>query len=337
MPIVSPNIEAPDPNCARKILYWITNAMVIVDFLAIIPYFITLILADSGTKVNLSFLRVLRLLRVFRVLKLAKYSSGLRTFVQVLIRSRDALTVMIFFIALASVLFGSMVYFAENGTWTVDVDHPDGAYMRVALDQSSYEVTPYQSIAGSFWWVIVTVTTVGYGDFYPTSPGGKTVGVLTMLSGVLTLALPITVIASNYANETAAQQAAANLESIQAEQIKRREQLFAKKKAALRPKTPKGKRTFARRNPDTLRMLNSLAEANHLNPWPVLGLLEQEVRAVHAARVAYIDEPLAEREAALDKFLILALTLLRSHNPPVNHDKISQIRKALAEFYAGFQ
>ena len=63
------------------------------------------------------------------------------------------------------------------------------------------QVSPFRSIPFSFWWVLVTTTTTGYGDFFPTTVMGKTVGVCAMITGILMLALPITVIGANFAHE----------------------------------------------------------------------------------------------------------------------------------------
>ena len=87
------------------------------------------------------------------------------------------------------------------GEWKLTDDYPDGVYMRVDSTGLDLEPSPFTSIPACFWWVIVTQTTVGYGDTYPTTAYGKIVGCITMLSGVLVLALPITIIGANFANE----------------------------------------------------------------------------------------------------------------------------------------
>lgn len=60
------------------------------------------------------------------------------------------------------------------------------------------EISPFQSIPGSIWWVIVTLTTVGYGDVFPVTYYGQMVGLATQLLGVITLALPLSIIGSNF-------------------------------------------------------------------------------------------------------------------------------------------
>ena len=68
-------------------------------------------------------------------------------------------------------------------------------------DQVEQFPSPFQSIPQSFWWCIVTLTTVGYGDMYPYSVEGKIVGVLTMLVGLIMLALPPSIIGTNFIEE----------------------------------------------------------------------------------------------------------------------------------------
>ena len=61
--------------------------------------------------------------------------------------------------------------------------------------------SPFQSIPEAFWWCVVTLTTVGYGDDYPVTYIGQVFGVLTQLVGVVTLALPLSIIGSNFIDE----------------------------------------------------------------------------------------------------------------------------------------
>merc|ERR1711988_332451 len=65
----------------------------------------------------------------------------------------------------------------------------------VAAEQQLY---CFGTIPRSFWWAVVTMTTVGYGDCYPVSTPGKMLAMVTMLIGVLILALPITVVGFNF-------------------------------------------------------------------------------------------------------------------------------------------
>ncbi|OXB53286.1 hypothetical protein ASZ78_001744 [Callipepla squamata] len=169
------------------------NIMNIIDIVAIIPYFITLgtELAQqqqkqqSGSSSNnggqqqamsLAILRVIRLVRVFRIFKLSRHSKGLQILGKTLQASMRELGLLIFFLFIGVILFSSAVYFAET-------DDPDSLFT---------------SIPDAFWWAVVSMTTVGYGDMYPMTIGGKIVGSLCAIAGVLTIALPVPVIVSNF-------------------------------------------------------------------------------------------------------------------------------------------
>ncbi|XP_039919258.1 potassium voltage-gated channel subfamily A member 5 [Hirundo rustica] len=168
------------------------NLMNIIDIVAIIPYFITLgtELAHeqqpgSGSSnggggqqqaMSLAILRVIRLVRVFRIFKLSRHSKGLQILGQTLKASMRELGLLIFFLFIGVILFSSAVYFAE-------ADDPE---------------SHFSSIPDAFWWAVVTMTTVGYGDMRPVTVGGKIVGSLCAIAGVLTIALPVPVIVSNF-------------------------------------------------------------------------------------------------------------------------------------------
>uniref|UniRef100_A0A8C5TBQ5 Potassium voltage-gated channel subfamily A member 5 n=1 Tax=Malurus cyaneus samueli TaxID=2593467 RepID=A0A8C5TBQ5_9PASS len=170
------------------------NIMNIIDIVAIIPYFITLgtelaqqqqqkqqpgSSSNNGGQqqaMSLAILRVIRLVRVFRIFKLSRHSKGLQILGQTLKASMRELGLLIFFLFIGVILFSSAVYFAE-------ADDPE---------------SHFSSIPDAFWWAVVTMTTVGYGDMRPVTVGGKIVGSLCAIAGVLTIALPVPVIVSNF-------------------------------------------------------------------------------------------------------------------------------------------
>ncbi|XP_056280935.1 potassium voltage-gated channel subfamily A member 1 [Pseudoliparis swirei] len=157
------------------------TVMNIIDIMSIMPYFITLGLElaeqqNGEQATSLAILRVIRLVRVFRIFKLSRHSKGLQILGQTLKASMRELGLLIFFLFIGVILFSSAVFFAE-------ADEPE---------------SHFSSIPDAFWWAVVTMTTVGYGDMRPVTVGGKIVGSLCAIAGVLTIALPVPVIVSNF-------------------------------------------------------------------------------------------------------------------------------------------
>uniref|UniRef100_A0A3Q3ITN5 BTB domain-containing protein n=1 Tax=Monopterus albus TaxID=43700 RepID=A0A3Q3ITN5_MONAL len=168
-------------TCSPSKLHFFKDVMNTIDFFAIIPYFVTLgteLAKDKGAQptVSLALIRVIRLVRVFRIFKLSRHSKGLQILGQTLKASLRELALLIFFLFIGVIIFSSAVYFAE-------VDRPK---------------TSFTSIPEAFWWAVVSMTTVGYGDMYPETVGGKLVGSMCAIAGVLTISLPVPVIVSNF-------------------------------------------------------------------------------------------------------------------------------------------
>ncbi|XP_071809312.1 potassium voltage-gated channel subfamily A member 1-like [Asterias amurensis] len=168
-------------------LIFLKNIMNLIDVIAILPYFIQVgtIVAQSSTDRNsqamsLAILRVIRLVRVFRIFKLSRHSKGLQILGRTLKASMRELGLLIFFLCIGVVLFSSAVYFADADS----------------RDEKGNPI--FKSIPDAFWWAVVTMTTVGYGDMKPQSTGAKIVGSLCAVTGVLTIALPVPVIVSNF-------------------------------------------------------------------------------------------------------------------------------------------
>jgi hypothetical protein len=102
------------------------------------------------------------------------------------------------------------MWFAESGTW-----YPEGSPRLLEIgiaNRGAYlrpkdsvdlilEESPFLSIIHSFWYVVVTITTVGYGDEGPTTGPGKIIGVITMLNGIIVLAMPTGVMGANFRQE----------------------------------------------------------------------------------------------------------------------------------------
>ena len=151
-----------------------------IGFLAILPFYVELLLVGL---VDLQFLRIMRVIRIARVLKLSRYASWLNVFGNTFIESMAPLAMVVFVMCIMMLFFSAVIYFAET---------PEGA--------ESSSVT-YSSIPASMWWSIVTMTTVGFGDMTPSTPLGKFVACTLSLLGIVVLAVPISVVSANFQDQ----------------------------------------------------------------------------------------------------------------------------------------
>tara|TARA_A100001015_G_scaffold283090_1_gene348067 strand:- start:104 stop:808 length:705 start_codon:yes stop_codon:yes gene_type:complete len=152
---------------SKKPFNYIFSFYGIIDFLAIAPYFVS-------SFVDLRFLRAFRIFRIFRVLKLVRYNKAIR---RVTIAAKEVKEEVALFLIVTLILIfivSAGIYFFENEA------QPD----------------KFQSVFHSMWWTIVTLTTVGYGDVYPITVGGKIFTFFILILGLGIVTIPAGLVAS---------------------------------------------------------------------------------------------------------------------------------------------
>ncbi|KAM9328133.1 voltage-gated potassium channel KCNC2 isoform 2-T2 [Pholidichthys leucotaenia] len=169
-------------------LDFLKSVLNIIDFVAILPFYLEVGLSGLSSKAAkdvLGFLRVVRFVRILRIFKLTRHFVGLRVLGHTLRASINEFLLLIIFLALGVLIFATMIYYAER----------IGAKPN---DPTASLHTKFKNIPIGFWWAVVTMTTLGYGDMYPETWSGMVVGALCALAGVLTIAMPVPVIVNNF-------------------------------------------------------------------------------------------------------------------------------------------
>jgi len=191
----------PCEPCPWGVVRFIMAPQNIVDALACIPFWVTFFmkLADPDMESNgLGFVRVIRLVRIFRVFKLGKYSSGIQMFTGAISRSMQSLSILLLLMLLGVVICSSIMHIAESDVANVNKTGYDAELLAMSGVDAATQMYCFGTIPRCFWWAFVTMTTVGYGDCYPVTNGGKILAMATMMLGVLIIAMPITVVGSNF-------------------------------------------------------------------------------------------------------------------------------------------
>ncbi|XP_028919378.1 potassium voltage-gated channel subfamily V member 1 [Ornithorhynchus anatinus] len=165
--------------CVRDRCHFLRKVANIIDLLAILPFYITLLvenLSEGETTQELEnvgrIVQVLRLLRALRMLKLGRHSAGLRSLGITITQCYEEVGLLLLFLSVGISIFSTVEYFVEQSI-------PD---------------TTFTSVPWAWWWATTSMTTVGYGDIRPDTTMGKIVAFMCILSGILVLALPIAII-----------------------------------------------------------------------------------------------------------------------------------------------
>ncbi|WP_045689544.1 ion transporter [Hymenobacter sp. AT01-02] len=161
----------------RRPLTYALSLLGIIDFLAIAPTLVSLVLAGSQ---YLIVIRTLRLLRVFRIFKLGRFVGEGEFIVLALKASRFKILVFLTAVLTLVVVIGTMMYVVEGGQ------------------------NGFTSIPKSIYWAIVTLTTVGYGDISPVTVLGQTLASVLMILGYAIIAVPTGIVSAQMATPSKA-------------------------------------------------------------------------------------------------------------------------------------
>lgn len=169
--------SAQNPKYARTFvgrIKYIFSFMALVDLLAILPFYMPFIFP-----IDMRFLRALRLLRILRILKIGRYAAALDSMKKVLNKRKEDLLITIFSVGILLIISSSIMYYVETEA------QPDS----------------FTNIFQAFWWGIVTLTTVGYGDIYPITAVGKFLSSIVSFLGIGLVAIPTGILGSAFLEE----------------------------------------------------------------------------------------------------------------------------------------
>ncbi|RPE14353.1 ion transporter [Chitinophaga lutea] len=158
--------------CIRRPQRYVFSFLGIIDLLAIIPTYLSILFVGAQ---SLMVLRALRLLRIFRIFRLVHFISEMRFLTVAVMNSMRKISIFILFVLTVVVILGSVIYLVED------------------------ENSGFTSIPQSVYWAIVTITTVGYGDVAPVTTAGKMIASFIMLLGYGIIAVPTGIVTTEMA------------------------------------------------------------------------------------------------------------------------------------------
>jgi len=158
-------------SAARSRMKYVLSAAGIVDLVAVLPFWFAMALPG-----DLRFVLVFRMVRFF---KFARYSPAMRSLLDVLYNERRA-------------LFGCLVIALGSALVAAALMH---------LAEGTVQPAKLGTIPDAFWWAIVTIGTIGYGDVVPVTALGKLIATGTIFVGLVMMALPVGIIATAFAEQ----------------------------------------------------------------------------------------------------------------------------------------
>jgi len=157
------------PGKAR--LRYVASGMAVIDLLAILPFYLPMILP-----INLLELRAVRLVRLLRIFKFNRYSDAFVSIMLVLKKKTIAIVTALFLVLILLVISSLLIYYVEHDA------QPD----------------KFQNAFSGLWWAVSTLTTVGYGDIYPITVAGKILGAFIAILGIGIVAVPTGILSAGF-------------------------------------------------------------------------------------------------------------------------------------------
>lgn len=162
-----------DENIIRALM----KPIVLIDIIAIFPFFVEVSPVDGDFQTVTKDIRLLSLMKSVCIFKLLRYVKTANVFAEGVSKSLASLLFFFFVITITAFIFAILIYYAEQS-------NPDSKLRN--------------GIPTALWWAVVTLSTTGYGDVVPTTPGGKVIGGLAGVSGMLLLALPVVILGYHF-------------------------------------------------------------------------------------------------------------------------------------------
>jgi hypothetical protein len=183
-------------NWRKTLIRYVLQPLNIVDLIAILPFYVRLFVENVEST---SVIRVFRVARTIRFVRShGKFKRSLMVLDRTIIEAAPMILFLVYLLVVALIVCGAIIYYAEQGKFTVTPEYPDGVYLRPAPLGEGKERSPFESILIGIYWSAVTTTTVGYGDVYPTTPWGRLFAGVCAIIGVMVIALPVTVLSTHF-------------------------------------------------------------------------------------------------------------------------------------------
>ncbi|GMH61803.1 hypothetical protein TrST_g1046 [Triparma strigata] len=203
---------------SRNIIKFLFDPMNLLDIASVAPFYIEVLISfsqDKATDFRISGadsagIMLLKILKVTRVFKMTRHFSGTLVLSDTFKRSLNKLYIPFFMLTLITTVFALLFYVVEGGTacfvgedcefkWPdEDIlgDLPQGT--RVMVTQYGDNTSLIPDALHSLFFVLVTITSVGYGDMYPKTMMGKSINILLMMFGTLYLSMPLTIVGGQF-------------------------------------------------------------------------------------------------------------------------------------------